>query len=208
MLKAKVVKAPKQLIIPSENEILVIATGSEKVRQNVERRLRKGLGANGVLPQPKDGGKPLMRSGRLANNITYHLKQSRKGAVMGIVTASGLRPKSEIKAKDFDARMRQKAARDLALVSGEYGGRRLKLRRVKSKHSASGFVEKYNTGRIKIRAAVTNHNLAAILSLPAKAGDKRGYNGNRKAYVVFDENIQDIQDFVRIVKDKLKPGMK
>jgi len=198
---------PKDLVIPIENETMVIAKGSEQVRANVERRLFLGMGAKGALPKPKDGGAPMRRTGRLAANITYHLKLSRRG-VIGVVTASGNRPTEEVANKAKNAARKQREARKLASVTGEYQGRQLSRRRVRSKYSPSGFVEKVSVGRIRFRAAKTNHNLAAILSVPPKPSDKRGYNGHRGRYVVFDENNKDIQDFLRVVNENLKPRMK
>lgn len=207
MIKAKVTKMPRHFSIPKENELYIIGTSSSKVRDNVERRLRIGQGAKGPLPNTKDNA-PLRRTGRLASNITYHMRPNKKGVLTGVITASGPRPRDEFKSKDFNASLKQRAAREQASVTGIWNGKTLRLRKVRSKHSPSGFAMKFSTGKIKFRAAKTNHNVAAILSLPPSPNDKRGYNGKRKAYVVFDENTKDIKDFVEIVERYLKPEMK
>lgn len=199
MLKLTVKKdtIPSKFVVPPENELLVVAAMGDQVQRNVYNRLRVGRGAHGALPTD------MVKTGRLLNSISYSLRTGRKGNVTAIVSATGDRPTDEVGQKKQVASRRTKLARAAHIASGT-----ARTRRVKSKKAPSGFAMKFMVSHIRHRAATTNAALAAILSVPPKSGDKRGFNGKRGTYVVFDVNSQDINDVQQIVGNQLNPSIR
>lgn len=184
---------PEKFVL--KNESLLVAKMGEKIRANVESRLRRGQGATGSLPTS------MSKTGLFKRSIFYQLRQDRKGNFIAVISAGGNRPASEVRGKKASASVRQKTARSEASQTGLYKGKKLgvaKARGKPRKNVPTEFGTKYKTGAVKVRAVTTNAALAAVLSVPPTAGDKRGRNGGRGVYVVFGENITDINDTVKI----------
>lgn len=154
----------------------------QAVRERVVARLRAGLGAKGSLPRPKDGDAPAHETGTLARHIGSFDRVSRAGRHYAVVRAHGERPASEKagqKALAAKARTRSLRAETRAA---------LESRRAAGESIAAKYLSKrtgtFKLGSIRVRTAVDNAALAAILSVPAK--DKRGKAGGRVVYRIFE----------------------
>ena len=171
---------------------------ADAVSRGVSENTRKGKDAHGRrLPKPKDGGKPLYRSGTFFHSIGPVLSKTRRSRKptkrkqkppMFHVFATGARPLDEnVKAKKKRARIRSKEMKAAAVLGEAFGvmatGRDLNPT-FKRKRRGAGM----SVSRIRVRAADTNAALSGILSVAPK--DKRSKNGKRGIYRVFEASEQ------------------
>lgn len=160
------------------NETEVVAAMGAAIASDITSRALRGIGATGALPRPKDGGKPLQRTGTLLGSI--RTVQSRRNKARQVVTATGKRPdKENVAAKKKRARAKTKQFRDA--TKSQFAKQRPRLAEKMSRR------EMYKLLKLKglrFRTADTNAALAGILSSAPK--DKRAKEGGRKLYRVLE----------------------
>jgi hypothetical protein len=197
------IKVPDNLRLLFENEEGAIAVAADRIRAELTTRLEKGVGARGTLPNPKDGGQAMQRSGRVLSSIGVVIKKNRKSETaqwIAFVRALGDRPAQEVGNKRAAAREKQRQLRaaasiGFALASLTAGGQAAIAKYRRKKQSKDG--QAFRLGGLRIRAGLTNASVAAILSQPPV--DKRARNGQRKQYRVFESN----ETYERIARDVL-----
>jgi len=196
------------------NERQVVEAMTKAVKTNVLSRLSRGQGSRGPLPEPKDGGKPLVRSGSLIRSIDAVLRDGSSGRVGGIVTPLG---NHEEKAARHQRREEKKAAASalgLALV-GLSGGdvkatkkqQALELRAARAVARGLRAVGRIPGQRApQVRKVIRNAAIAAVLSVPPK--DARSRAGGRGVYRVFEATAEDQRDAVRMAESLMDPRLR
>ena len=158
-----------------ENAREVVRAMAENHLRRTRKRLERGESHAGPLPVPKDGGRPLNRSGQLINSLGIQLKGSAE------------RPFAEIlpqgKREDADDRGKRRRA-----------GLARRRRSLSTRLRASGMdardARRAATARIKAsRAASRNMDVAAILANEPK--DQRSINGDRERYWILGKSDED-----------------
>lgn len=176
------VTAPQlQLLVANPRETVEAMT--RDVVAQVRDRTRRGQGADKALPAPKDGGQPLRRTGSLQASIGYVMRTARgTGAPVGVVRALGPRPKVE---RADIQRKRAAAARRTAEGRAAFAEVAL---------GAGGAARSHyerQARRYRVRTAVDQASLAAILSTPPR--DLRARNGGRAIYIVFRAREDEVR---------------
>lgn len=158
-----------------DNERHVLSLASQDILTDIQARFRSGLDARGSMPTPKDGGRPMQRTGSFASSFGWKIRTNKRGVMRGVVRAWGNRPdkeKAAIRKKTLSARWRTEQLRAEYLMDRERRGIR---GRGKAKH-------------IRKRTVVDQGSLAAILSQPP--ADQRSRNGKRAVYRVFEPRAE------------------
>ncbi len=184
------------------------------LRKRIAARTAAGQGADGPLPAAKDGNPGLRRTGTLLGAIGETMRWvpgagARKsmgpvreddGQWVGSVRAFGDRPASEATRVDkraAAARVRTQQLRAAATIGGF-------LQHMQSPDSVLGRKRRgpgIRLSRVRVRTAVDNMSLAAILSVPPK--DKRSINGNRASYRVFLARDSEQAEVAQIARTML-----
>ena len=161
-----------------EKQPEVVGLMANAVKREVLRRWSRGLGAQGRLPVPLDGGRALYRSGTMIDSTRAY--PSRRRPDKWVVAPTGKRPDDEnVAGKKKRARAKTKRLRERK--------KRLFMRISGARAAAMGKRElrkALKLGKLRRRTADTNAALAGILSVPPKKGDKRGRN--RGVYRLFE----------------------
>lgn len=196
-----------------QNEEETVRAMGEVVKTDLERNLAAGRGARGALPRPKDGGRPMFRTGLLAKSINVVMRQRgrRRGFIgpmrddsayewSAAVYATGDRPDAkQRRANDRrNTKERRQRATEEALADLAAGRSSPFLRRVPTK---SGNI--FKLGRVRSRSGHTNAAVAAILSQPPK--DLRAKNGDRAQYRVFEPTQQQKVAAARVAQKVMRP---
>ena len=179
-----------ELINPKET----VRAMAVAVSKDVKKSTRAGRDAHGrMLPRPKDGGRALIRSGRFFRSIMASPAKSRnkKPAASGkkrppryVVFAQGARDDvKDVLGKKRRARERTKQMR-AAAVLGEAFGAMATGRGISSDFKRNKKKAGISLGRMRVHVVSTNAHLAGVLSVPPK--DRRGKNGRRGVYRVFE----------------------
>lgn len=186
----------------------VIRAMSQYELAAVKRRIESGQGASGPLPIPKDGGRPLIRSGQLLASIDALIRTPGQGLPYAEVLPGGTRT---------DQADRQKGrARDLRRRRGIV---RQALKPYTSKRALFFGVEAWSAGlskdEVKARLSKIKHtsrlrggrnmDVASILANPPK--DKRALRGNRGIYDVFHATADETEQMTAIAGNLLSVAL-
>jgi hypothetical protein len=180
VLSAEIICPDFTFVVENEEEV-VRAMGAYE-QNAVKQRLRRGEGASGRLPVPKDGGQAMQRSKQLVESIDLIVKNY--GRVWGASVEPNKQPRSE--ARDRAAAVRRNVARkrkalraDLAAAGVEEAAIKSQLKTIKSR-----------------RVHKTNMDVAAVLANDPK--DKRARAGNRARYDLFATTEQEKKQLATI----------
>ncbi len=146
------------------------------VADDAQSRARRGAGAHGALPRPKDGGKPINRTGQLIAGIGA--TPSKRDPTRWVVWATGQRGSDDdAKQKKSRARAEQRRRRKARVAAFSASGAGFHMTKRERRRAAG-------VGKIRVRAVTTNAALLAVLANKPK--DKRASAGNRAQYRVLE----------------------
>jgi len=192
VLKVEILSPELELLL---NEREVVLEAALAVKDRLVRRLRFGLGSTGPLPHPKDGGRPLLRTGRLLASIDVGLYQRGTEGWNAVVRPFLDRPDKEVRVARSARRTEgRQAALALGLFFTALGGGAVPAKHVRKKPTKDGQVFK----GLKVKASrsgITNAAVAAILSQPPV--DQAARKGGRAVYRVFERSAE----YDKIIKD-------
>ena len=187
------------LALELDGEALTVAAMASAIAAEVKSRAARGVGAQGNLPKPKDGGRPLWRTGTLIRSI--EALPSARDPTRWAVRATGDRPTEERGAtKVAGAKARTKALR------AERVGAFIAANPTRALALGKRELRKeLKLGKVRVRAADTNAALAGILSVPPR--DKRAKAGGRKPARVLEANDDYRQLGARVAAAIIQPRL-
>ena len=183
------------LTLEIENEPEVVGIMARTIAEEITGRLERGRGSKGALQRPKDGGKPLIKTGELLGSIEGY--PSKRDPKSWVVAPTGKRTGDEIAFKKKSARLKTKRMRQRKRDAMFMRAQRSPELMAK----LDGMTRRQRTKMLKLseirfRTADTNAALAAILSVAPK--DKRAKNGKRAEYRVFEQVAEDFEKASRV----------
>jgi hypothetical protein len=212
------------------NTLEVIEAMTSEVAGRVKFRASRGLGPEDRLPAPKDGGRPIHRTGQLVASIGYVVRtMTPKGKALaspvGVVRATGRRvdagdpaqygrrrsrqaPREYIARKARAARARTKQLREdkvARVMLSPSAEEQAWMDRVMATGRRSRAPKSLGLGKIRVRTAETNAGLVAILRQPPR--DKRARSGNRERYVIIAANEMDMIAAKLVAKRVARPEL-
>jgi hypothetical protein len=183
------------------NQRDMVAAMATTATHRIQSRARRGVGTNGPLERPKDGGRPINRTGEMVQALQWLGKIGRNGQPFAVVYPLGSR--GDERRRDKLARRRTRMLRAAAAIGAALQG-------------LSGFavtgVERKKRGRglklagVRSRAGGTNAAVASILANAPK--DPNGIKAHRAIYEWVGANRGDehamAQEAMRVARFTLE----
>lgn len=199
MLSVEIIVPEFRLVVENAEEV-ILAMGKYELAA-VRARIESGQGAKGPLPVPKDGGRPLIRSGQLLASLEAKYTMPNRGLPYAEILPEGYRSDVSERRKGRTAALRR-ARGALRESLRPFTARRGAAGRIgldpmpapMSREEVSARVKSIK-GRGRVRGG-RNMDIAAILAYSPK--DKRGRAGNRGIYDVFHATADEREEMTRI----------